>query len=743
MEWKKININATSGAKAPIILLSVALVSVFLSYLSSHLLQDSWQYDPIFLHSALEGACISVAVFTFLIMWQNYERSSNINQIVGFGFLLVGIFDFLHTYFYPSLNHHPLGYNDISSRYWVLGRITEAVILLLGTLNIFEGPKKRSVGLIITIVIGLTVSYVIYARQDWFPVLLTNNGGVTTVKIIIEYFIIGLFLLNLLLLYSKIKTEEYLTEKYLFVALIIAVPAEICFASYHSLTSFDFTFGHILKVVYYLFLYKGLFASTVTHPYIYYETILNELPIGIINYDRHEKIRFVNNEAARLIGVNPSEIIGLSAFVFEKTFYKNGDKSSIRDVKNGANRFTNVFRTIEKGSEKIDLEVSGFRFSQGGWLVYFNDAKVAHLFENLQLQTKTILNSMDSLVLVSDASDRVTMCNNSFIHLTGLTELEVLNEKVSKVQALLGLSLSKPSKIKESHEGREGSFLSMDGVKRDIIFNLNSVHGINGNLIGNVAVATDISSTIKETERLRQQEKLAVLGQMAAGLVHEIRNPLTTIKGFSQIISTKVEDERTKTFADIIVQTSDELNEIITDFLVFAKPRLPVFVPQKISNLLSSLWNVIQNQLLLKNIPFTIELPEQDKEVLIDEAQVKQVILNITKNAIEAVAEVENPFIAINAFYDSRLEEMVIRISDNGYGISNETKSKLGTPFFSSKDKGTGLGLSICYQIIKEHNGRIEIESVLDKGCVFRIVLPCIVYQENDKRELQENIIVA
>lgn len=232
MEWKKLSINKNFGAKAPITLLSVALVSVFLSYLSSHLLQDSWQHDPIFLHSALEGACISVAVFTFLTMWQNYERSSNINRIVGFGFLLVGIFDFLHTYYYPSLNHHPLGYNDISSRYWVLGRLTEAVILLLGTLNIFGGPKKRSVGLIITIVIGLTVSYVIYARQDWFPVLLTNNGGVTTVKIIIEYFIIGLFLLNLLLLYSKIKTEEYLTEKYLFVALIIAVPAEICFASY-------------------------------------------------------------------------------------------------------------------------------------------------------------------------------------------------------------------------------------------------------------------------------------------------------------------------------------------------------------------------------------------------------------------------------------------------------------------------------------------------------------------------------
>lgn len=718
MEWTKIVMNKSNREKAPITLLSIALISVLLSCLISNFLQEIWRNDPIFLHSALEGACISVAVFTFLTMWQNYERSSNINRIVGFGFLLVGFFDFLHTYYYPPLNHHPLGFNDISSHYWVLGRITEGVILILGTLNIFGGPKKRSVGLIITMVIGLTVSYVIYAHQEWFPVLLTDKGGVTTVKIIIEYIIIGLFLLNLLLLYPKVKTEECIIEKYLFVALIIAIPAEKCFASYLSLSSFDFTFGHILKIVYYFFLYKGLFASTVTHPYMYYETILNELPIGIINYDKHEKIRFVNLEAARLIGVTPSELIGLSALVFEKRYYKNGDKSTIRGVRNGAKRFNNVFRAIEKESEKIELEVSGFRFSQGGWLVYFNDAKIAHLFENLQLQTKTILNSMDSMVVVSDASGRVTMCNNSFVNLTGLTELEVLNEKINKVKTLLGLRLTKPSKIKKSHEGLAGSFLSMDGVNRDIILNLNSVQGINGNLIGTVAVATDVSSARKEAERLRQREKLAVLGQMAAGIGHEIRNPMTTVRGFLQLLGEKNQNAEQKPIFELMISELDRANSIISEFLMLARTKHTNLKFQNLNDILNHLYPLIEADAFTQNKQIKY-IPGVIPSLKLNKNEISQLVMNLVRNGLEAM-EVGGRLKIKTYLKDNKV---LLAVEDEGSGIPKENLDKVGTPFFTTKENGTGLGLATSYTIAESHNAQIDIESS-SEGTIFYISFP-------------------
>ncbi|KGK92075.1 diguanylate cyclase [Desulfosporosinus sp. HMP52] len=715
MGWTNLIMNKGNGAKAPVVLSSVALVSVLISYLSSHLLQDIWHNDPIFLHSALEGACICVAIFTFLTMWQNYERSSTINRLVGFGFLLVGGFDFLHTYYYPLLNHHPLGFDDISSRYWVLGRLTEGVILLLGTFDRFKGPQKRSLGLVITISLGASISYLVYAYQGWFPVLLTDNGGVTTAKIICEYIIIALFLLNLLLLYPKVKQEEYIIEKYLFVALIIAIPAEQSFASYLSLSSFDYTYGHILKFVYYFFLYKGLFASTVTHPYLYHETILNELPIGIINYDKYEKIRFVNTEAARLIGVTPTELIGLSSLIFEKRFYKNGDKSTIRDVREGAKRFNNVFRTIDKGTDKVELEISGFRFSQGGWLLYFNDAKLAHLFENLQLQTKTILNSMDSMVLVSDANGRVSMCNNSFIHLTGFTEEEVINKRLSKVESLLRLNLSKPSKIKKSHEGIEGCFLSKDGVNRDIVLNLNSVQGIDNSLIGNVVVATDISSARKETERLRQREKLAVLGQMAAGIGHEIRNPMTTVRGFLQLLGERNQYAAQKPIFELMISELDRANSIITEFLMLARTKHTKMKFQNLNDILNHLYPLIEADAFNQNKQIRY-IPGAIPSLKLNKNEISQLVMNLVRNGLEAMKAGGSLTIRTNLIDD----KVLLVVEDEGCGIPAENLAKVGTPFFTTKDDGTGLGLATSFTIAETHNAQVDIKSS-SKGTKFYI----------------------
>lgn len=718
MNMPKTLINRSNGEKASLVLLSLALVSVLLSYLCSHLLQDAWQNDSIFLHSVLEGACISVAVFTFLTMWQNYERSSYINRIVGFGFLLVGVFDFLHAYYYPPLNHHPLGFDDISSHFWVLGRLTEGVILILGTLNIFGGPPKKSAGLIITMAIGITLSYVIYAQQEWLPLLLNDVGGVTTAKVIIEYIIICLFLSNLFLLYPKVKTEENIIEKYLFVALIIAIPAEGCFASYSSLSSFDYTYGHILKVVYYFFLYKGLFTSTVTHPYRYYETMLNELPIGIVNYDKYENIRFVNNEASRLIGVSPAELIGISALVFEKRFYKNGDKSTIRDVRNGVKRFNNFFRTIEKGAEKVELEISGFQFSQGGWLLYLNDAKLSQLFENLQLQTKTILNSMNSMVLVTDASGRVSMCNNSFVYQTGFTELEVVNKKISEVETLLGLRINIPSKIKKSHEGLEGFFLGKDGVCHDIVLNLNSVNGTNGNLIGTVVVATDISTAKKESERLRQREKLAVLGQMAAGIGHEIRNPMTTVRGFLQLMGEKNQFIEQKPFFELMISELDRANSIISEFLMLARTKHTNLKFQNLNDILNHLYPLIEANAFNQNKQITY-FPGEIPNLKLNKNEISQLVMNLVRNGLEAMEA--GGHLTIRTYVKD--SNVLLEVKDEGCGIPAENLDKIGTPFFTTKDDGTGLGLATSFTIAETHNAQIDIDSS-SKGTKFNIAFP-------------------
>lgn len=714
MGWTSI-IGRANGNKAPATLFLIALISVVLSYLASCLLQIPWQKELLFFHSVFEGACISVAVFTFLTMWQNYERCSHMNRLLGFGFLLAGFFDFMHTYYYHALIHHAPGFLDLSSRYWLLGRLTEGVTLILSTLNFSGRPKKRWMGLIFTITLGMTLSFAVHGGQELVPVLLTAGGRAITAKVGLELIIMGLFLLNIIRLYPAIKREESVNEKYMVIALMIAILAEKCLASDLSSFSFAFILGHVLKVSYYFYLYKGLFVATVSHPYRYYETILNELPLGIINYDSQETIRFVNDEAAKRIGAAQGELIGLNASDFEKRFYRNGEKCSIRNVSPDRKRFYNVLRTIERGADKVHLEISGFRFSQGGWLVYLTDTQMAQQIENLQVQTKTILNSMDSMVLVTDAGDRVTMCNNSFLHLTGLSEAEVINKGLSEVEDLLGLKFGKPGKGTSLHEGLEGSFQSKDGTYRDIILSLNSVKGSDGKIIGTVAVATDVSSVRKEAERLRQREKLAVLGQMAAGIGHEIRNPMTTVRGFLQLLGEKHQFSSQKSVLDLMISELDRANSIISEFLMLARGKQTNFKLQNLNDIIDHLYPLMEADAFTQNKQIR-HLAEDIPNLQLNKNEISQLIMNLVRNGLEAmeaggVLTIQTDFCHNN---------VLLTIADEGCGIPAEDLAKLGTPFFTTKDNGTGLGLATSFTIAEAHNAHVDIESG-SEGTTFKI----------------------
>lgn len=143
---------------------------------------------------------------------------------------------------------------------------------------------------------------------------------------------------------------------------------------------------------------------------------------------------------------------------------------------------------------------------------------------------------------------------------------------------------------------------------------------------------------------------------------------------------------------------------------------------------------------MIKGIDVEFNFNHDDRSVMCDEVRIRQVILNICKNAIEAMENVECPFLEIKTNIDELANEILISITDNGEGIPKEIISKLGTPFFTTKKNGTGLGLNACFQIVKEHEGRIDIKSELDVGTTFDIILPCISEEENEA-ELSERSI--
>jgi len=246
---------------------------------------------------------------------------------------------------------------------------------------------------------------------------------------------------------------------------------------------------------------------------------------------------------------------------------------------------------------------------------------------------------------------------------------------------------------------------------------------------------------------MRERERLAALGAMAAGLAHEIRNPLGAIKGAAQYLATEKATERAAApeapaaaadavgppseFLDIIVEEVDRLNAVVSQFLDYARPfkgeRQPVDVNAVIERVVALAG--AQQTDGQPPIQIALELGPDLGRVLGDAEQLKQVFLNLVLNAQEALAESGDrgpSRIAISSAAESEHDGrrvVAIAVSDNGPGISPDNLTNIFVPFFTTKEKGTGLGLAICQRIVEHHGGRLSVESVEGKGATFTVRL--------------------
>jgi len=207
----------------------------------------------------------------------------------------------------------------------------------------------------------------------------------------------------------------------------------------------------------------------------------------------------------------------------------------------------------------------------------------------------------------------------------------------------------------------------------------------------------------KEMARL---ERLNLVGQMAAGIGHEIRNPLTTVRGFLQLLGAKEEFQQSKDYFELMIDELDRANSIITDYLSLAKDKTVDLKPLSLNCVIEKLYPLIQADALVSDKDVIMDL--LDTEVLLlDEKEICQLILNLARNGLEAMSD--GGKLTIRTFMDG--EEAVLVVEDEGSGIETEDLEKIGTPFFTTKENGTGLGLATCYSISARHNAAIQIET--------------------------------
>jgi two-component system sensor histidine kinase HydH len=248
------------------------------------------------------------------------------------------------------------------------------------------------------------------------------------------------------------------------------------------------------------------------------------------------------------------------------------------------------------------------------------------------------------------------------------------------------------------------------------------LRGPEGTSMGAVIIFRDLREIRELQEQVRRSERLASLGRLASGVAHEIRNPLSSIKGFAQYFQEKFEEKsEDQSYATVMVQEVDRLNRVITQLLDLARPRELRVHPFALSQILEHPLKLIRPDLEKKGMKLILDSVQEDV-VEVDSDQITQALLNIFLNAMESVGE--GGELRVRTIPNPGKKGVEIWISDTGPGIGKEELTRIFDPFFSTKKKGTGLGLAITAKIIEAHRGEISVESEEGKGATFKIFLP-------------------
>jgi two-component system sensor histidine kinase PilS (NtrC family) len=341
----------------------------------------------------------------------------------------------------------------------------------------------------------------------------------------------------------------------------------------------------------------------------------------------------------------------------------------------------------------------------------------------LQALTKNIVENINSGLLTVDRAARITSFNRSAEEITGRKYSEVFGQPLAQMFPGVAERIARGTLEPRRHE----EHLTRPGGERVLGFSYSPLRNDAGREIGTIVIFQDLTELREMESRLKREERLAAVGRLAAGIAHEIRNPLGAISGSIEILKAGLtlgnEDSR---LMDIVLRETDRLDGLITEFLDYVKP-----VKQRLGEVqLGLLLSETRDALLATEAGrgLTVMLPPVDgiAPVKGDPDQLKQVLWNLFLNAAQAMATSKEKRISVRSSVSSlgKLGEVVLlEVEDSGPGIPREEVGRIFEPFYTTKERGTGLGLAMVHKIVEAHGGHIEVESRPEAGALFRIVL--------------------
>jgi len=363
-------------------------------------------------------------------------------------------------------------------------------------------------------------------------------------------------------------------------------------------------------------------------------------------------------------------------------------------------------------------------------------------YNQLEAFNRNIIQSLDSGLLTVDLSGNINFLNRTAEKILNRNEDKLKDTSIydlfPKIDSMIEQARKKASTPSSDYQRYETLLTNHDGRKIYLGFSISPLTDPEGSLIGHTLIFQDITKFKEMEEEIKRVDKMAAIGLLAAGMAHEIRNPLASLSGSIQLLKTELAlDDQQEHLMEITLRESERLNALITDFLLFAQPPQTHKVLYPMRKILEETIDLfIHSPSFHDGIRIRRPSSREEIEASIDPDQMKQVFWNLFINAAQSMSkggEIQVQLGKGNGWGVTGLplssqqggkEWAKISIIDSGNGIAQEEKEKIFEPFFTTKENGTGLGLSIVHKIIENHNGLIRVDSELGRGSNFIIYLP-------------------
>lgn len=334
-------------------------------------------------------------------------------------------------------------------------------------------------------------------------------------------------------------------------------------------------------------------------------------------------------------------------------------------------------------------------------------------------RAEDIVQCVSNGVIAFDADGKVNTVNRAAEELLGMSRQEVIGKTCEDLFANSDLCRFIAEALQEQVTSRRmETVLMRKGGRLWLGFNTALLTDRQGTALGVILSFSDLTEVKRLQEQVELKERLTALGEMSAGIAHELRNPMAVIAGYLKLLAKKQDEAGRKILGDIAAEV-DGMNRIIGDLLTFARPtplnRVQISIKDLVETCVGSVLHA-----RAEGGPVTSDLRLADLSLSLDEGLMRQALGNIVQNAVDAMPD--GGILVVTA--EASEGEAVITVRDTGHGIAQENIKKVFLPFFTTREKGVGMGLALAHKIIIAHGGRIDVESVDGRGTEFTMTLP-------------------